>query len=255
MEKIMNRFDRIASKTILTIILFSAPVTTYAGFTAPDNGSGWADVPPIGSIYHAPDDTFQIIDGFPGGTQINIAGTFEEFNQFDEFPGGNLGGLAQNFNTNFIMPMSGIGDLAGYMRHIQMSLTAVSHAAPFLPGDPVLSYDTDMFSLQGDIFGDPDFDMLSFRAGTAFGLPSPGHNTLTRLGPPGSDFNVDSFFDIIYEIEFVGAPGSVLQGLAGTTQGVIRMEIPGDPIIPEPASLSLITLAFATLATRRPKRK
>ena len=62
-------------------------------------------------------------------------------------------------------------------------------------------------------------------------LPSPGETTLTRLGPPGSDFAVDSFFDIHHEIDFQGAPGSVLEGFAGTTEGTVRMHA-GQPAGP-----------------------
>ena len=61
------------------------------------------------------------------------------------------------------------------------------------------------------------FDLIAFRSGSNFGLPSPGMTTLTRLGPPGSDFQVDSFFDIFYEIDFQGADGSDLDGFVGTT--------------------------------------
>jgi hypothetical protein len=32
---------------------------------------------------------------------------------------------------------------------------------------------------------------------------------------------VDSFFDITYQIDFVGAPGSVLDGLSGVTLGSV----------------------------------
>ncbi|MCP3980165.1 MAG: hypothetical protein GY716_12740, partial [bacterium] len=78
------------------------------------------------------------------------------------------------------------------------------------------------FRLQGELFGDPDFDLLRITAGTDFGLPSPGHTTLTQV--PGGSFNVDSFFDITYQIEFVGAPGSQLDGESGTTTGTLRMQ-------------------------------
>jgi hypothetical protein len=80
-----------------------------------------------------------------------------------------------------------------------------------------------MYALQGALFGDPDFDTLQITGGSLFGMPSPGHTTLTRLGPPGSDFNVDSFFDIEYRIDFTGAPGSILEGLSGSTQATVRM--------------------------------
>ena len=81
-----------------------------------------------------------------------------------------------------------------------------------------------MFGLQGQITGDPDFDLLRITAGSGFGLPSPGHTTLTRQGPPGSGWAVDSFFDISYRIDFVGAAGSPrIGGMSGSTTGTIRM--------------------------------
>jgi hypothetical protein len=52
-------------------------------------------------------------------------------------------------------------------------------------------------------------------------MPSPGHTTLIRL--PNGNWNVDSFFDIEYRIDFVGAPGGPLSGRAGSTTGTIRM--------------------------------
>ena len=109
-----------------------------------------------------------------------------------------------------------------------------------MPGDAVQDFDADLFSLTGQIFGDPDFDTLSITAGTNAGLPSPGHTTLTRLGPPGSDWNVDSFFDISYQIDFQGAPGSVLEGLSGSTQGTERFELGASSVATEPAAFSAV---------------
>jgi len=37
------------------------------------------------------------------------------------------------------------------------------------------------------------------------------------------EFQVDSFFDVSYEIQWQGAPGGVLDGLLGTTQGFVSM--------------------------------
>ena len=50
---------------------------------------------------------------------------------------------------------------------------------------------------------------------------------MTRL--PGDEFIVDSFFDITYQIDFVGAPGGALDGLSGSTQSTIRMTACQDP--------------------------
>lgn len=91
-----------------------------------------------------------------------------------------------------------------------------------MAGDPVQSFDTDMFRLQGTLPpGDPDFDLLRITAGADFGLPSPGHTTLTKL--PDGTFAVDSFFDITYRIDFVGAAGGSLAGQNGSHVGTVRL--------------------------------
>src|SRR5207248_156912 len=90
------------------------------------------------------------------------------------------------------------------------------------PGNPVQSFDTDMQGIQGQLpAGDPDFDLLRITAGSGFGLPSPGHTTLTRQ--PSGNWAVDSFFDITYRIDFVGHPGGHVGGMSGSTTGTIRM--------------------------------
>jgi hypothetical protein len=57
---------------------------------------------------------------------------------------------------------------------------------------------------------------------------------------------VDSFFDIEYQIDFEGAPGSVLEYKAGRTQGNIRMVL-----TPEPATLALLLLGGLALLRRK----
>jgi hypothetical protein len=81
-----------------------------------------------------------------------------------------------------------------------------------------------MYRIQGQFPpGDPDFDLLRITAGTSFGLPSPGHTTLTHT--PDGNWSVDSFFDITYRIDFVGAPGGPLSGKSGSTTLTIRMQV------------------------------
>jgi hypothetical protein len=138
-------------------------------------------------------------------------------------PGGTLGGEEECSNSFLRMTMHGTGGLAGFNRLMGMQASFETHVAPRMPGDPVQSFDTDMFRLFGQLPpGDPDFDLLRIVAGTDFGLPSPGHTTLTRL--PGGNWAVDSFFDITYRIDFVGAPGGPLSGRSGSTTGTIRMQ-------------------------------
>jgi hypothetical protein len=75
----------------------------------------------------------------------------------------------------------------------------------------------------GQVLGDPDFDLLRLVGGSDFGLPSPGVTRLTKR--VGSTWEVDSFFDITYRIDFVGAPGGPLAGMSGSTTGTVRMQI------------------------------
>lgn len=199
----------------------------------PDNGTGTVDLPPNGCPYLSPYDDMQIVDGLPVNTTIDIDASLNNYAGALEVPGGALGGTVNTFDAVLQMPMSGTGALAGFNRLIAMPIVCEVHLGPRNPGDAVQTFPTDMVILQGELFGDPDFDILRVAAGTGFGLPSPGHTTLTRLGPPGSDFTVDSFFDIEYRIEFQGAPGSALEGFGGVTTATVRVQI-GNMFSPTP---------------------
>ncbi len=113
--------------------------------------------------------------------------------------------------------------LSGGGRVLNLPLSGQIRTNPRTPGDPVQSFDTDMRRMQGQLLlGDPDFDLLRITAGADFGLPSPGHTTLTQL--PDGNWAVDSFFDITYRIDFVGAPGGHWSGQSGSTTGTLRLQ-------------------------------
>jgi hypothetical protein len=206
-----------------------------------DNGSGTVTLPPAGCEYLSPDDVHMIIDGLPAGTTIELTGIHKDFvcnrqpgaptvcsHPLDvdcDQPGGSLGGDQECADSVIDLALQGTGGLNGFNRNIVLPLSFETHVAPRTPGDPVQSFDTDMFRLFGQITGDPDFDLLRITGGTDFGLPSPGHTTLTQL--PGGQWAVDSFFDITYRIDFVGAPGGPLAGMSGSTVGTIRMAAGG----------------------------
>jgi hypothetical protein len=169
-----------------------------------------------------------ITDGLPVGTTIEIeAKLFNFVPTVPEEPGGEYpGGTEGRYDASLQLAMMGTGTLAGFNRLIVVPVICENHWAARTPGDAVQSFVQDFQRIEGAIFGDPDFDeLVIFGGSTAFGVPSPGQTVLTRLGPPGSDFEVDSFFDITYQISFVGAAGSVLQDLGGKTDRTDRFEM------------------------------
>lgn len=106
---------------------------------------------------------------------------------------------------------------------VELPVSGSFKTSPRTPGNPMQSFDTEMIQLQGQLPpGDPDFDLLRITAGTDLGLPSPGHTTLTQM--PGGNWQIDSFFDITYRIDFVGAPGGSMAGQSGSSVGTVRMQ-------------------------------
>jgi hypothetical protein len=236
------------------ILLCLTSVAMAVQVIVPDNGNGTAAMP-IGANYDSL-SPMQIVNGLPVGSQINIDAVLNAPVVSAEQPGGTLlGTKSGGGGPLFTWIMQGTGVLASYSRTLSFPPSGPGgvlsfpdpafnvigasyevHAAPRTLNAPIQSFDTDMFRMFSQITGDPDFDLLRVTGGTDFGMPSPGHTTLTSLG--GGNWNVDSFFDITYRIDFVGKPGGPFGGMSGSTTGTARFQA-GEPV-PEPGMLTLL---------------
>lgn len=203
-----------------------------------DNGTGTVSLPvsqstALACFYQDPGSFHKIIDGLQGGDAILALPAHKNFNCL-EIPGscasrgGKLGGEKEVFSSDLEFQLIGTGSLSGFQRTITVPADCETHTGRRTLGAPIQDFATDMYKLQGQVIGDPDFALLRVTAGTAFGLPSPGRTTLYDQG--NGTYRVESYFDISYTIEFEGAPGGSLEGLGGITQGNTRISLTsGEP--------------------------
>jgi hypothetical protein len=213
-------------------------ISAWAAGPVADNGSGTARLPVELPYVNEVATPFMIINGLPGGTTIQISAVIQPPASSNEVAGGSFvsGTTAGGSGMVMNMHLIGTGGLAGYNRFANIPLGAWQQDNGARTNfAPVQLFPTDLTQLQGQLPpGDPDFDLLRITGGSAFGLPSPGQTRFTQSGP---QWNVDSFFDLTYRIDFVGHPGGPVGGMSGSTTGTSHIFV-GDSV-PEPGTAFL----------------
>ncbi len=235
---------RVCAVGVVAAVAGSALGAVYV----PDNGGGTIDFPPPGGAYVVCPGfpQFSIINGLPAGSTIQIDPTLSNWTSVVETAGGALAGDSQTFDFQLDFVINGTGAYNFYSRNLTFPLFLTSGKTDIAPRTPFAALQTfagDWRRLQTQITGDPDFDLLRITAGTEFGLPSPGSTTITQSGP---GWLVDSFFDLTYRIDFIGAPGGPFAGLSGSTTGQTRIWL-----VPTPGVAGLMGLGGVVMGWRR----
>jgi hypothetical protein len=258
-DRFAPRALRAVAVAVAVAVAIVLAVSSQSRADVPDNGSGTAHMPIRDTYVQV--TPMQISNGLPPASTIDCSGVLTTPTDTAEIAGGTLGGTkaAAGTGLGFQWSMQGTGAMAAYNRNLFLPLGTASvasfpttfnagievHTAPRTAFAPVQSFDTDLNRLFGQITSDPDFDLLRVVAGTDFGLPSPGHTTLVQSGP---NWAVDSFFDVVYRIDFVGAPGGPFGGMSGSSTSTVRI------VIPEPATGAMLIAPFACATLRRSRR-
>ncbi len=199
----------------------------------PATGDGSVVVlPPMNCGYFNSATLHMLIDGLPVGTEFVVTVKHGAFSGVvgvppsSSFAAGGGGGTewTETSVSDAILDIRGIsGALVGFEHTARIPDMVMETSTGQRPiGVP---FATEMIRLEGTLTGDPVFQELTVRAGSAFGQPSPGTMTLTDIG--GGQFRVESSFDVNYDLEFVGAAGGPLEGMSGTTTAIATMGVAG----------------------------
>jgi len=183
----------------------------------PENGGGTADLPPNCPIGY---NGLGVIDqGFPAGSSLLVVARLHSFTGVVAAPGGLLSGETQQWQGTLDLTLTGTGIFSSYARFLQLPVIGETHSAPRVPFAAVQSFNTLLFTMQGQLLGDVDFDLFRVTAGNGFGMPSPGQTTLTTSS---GAWLVDSYLDITYRVDLIGRSPGTFGGYSGSSTNVLE---------------------------------
>ena len=165
--------------------------------------------------------------GMPAGSPVFGDMVLRKYVVTSSTPGGSYGGAILQFTGECQIDLFGTGTFASYRRRVVIPVTGTMHSGPRTPGANVQGFPSEIMALSGALLGDSQFNRLEIVAGAGHALPSPGHTTLSALPgiPHGNSegWNVDSFFDLHFRIDFEGQLGGPFAGRSGSTTSSMVM--------------------------------
>ena len=141
--------------------------------------------------------------------------------------GGPLGGQLEHFDSTLVIDITGTGDFADYKRTLALDAYTITATSELDPNAETQTIANEMVAIEAVLKDDVDFSYLRIVAGTANGLESRGETTITRVGD--GTWEIDSFFDIQYQIEVEADPKGALAGFSSSGKGHVTMQsVAGD---------------------------
>lgn len=209
------------------------------------DASGTAILPPVGCVYIPVLDYHRLKDAGVPVALLNMWhwGFINVVLTWDYVPG--VSDL-EEFDSTLKIEITGEGSLEGYRRTLRVDAHCKVLTGVRGVGDQ--TFGNEMVYLYAELEGDADFEWLRISAGSELlAQASTGETTLTAIG--GGQFEVDSFFDIHYQIDFQGAVGGPLDGYGEIFEGDVRMAAHAVPSpIPAVSEWGMVVMILLVLA-------
>ncbi len=135
--------------------------------------------------------------------------------------GGSLGGTREYGNSVLHFTLLCPEPVATFDIPATFTVDTAPHPTELGP----MSFDTDMYAIEGSATNVGVFSSVHLVGGTSNGAKSPGHTSL--IPADDGSYAINSTFNVGYHLEYVGAKGGPLDGVAGSIDSNILMTAVG----------------------------